>query len=60
MDFKEQILWVRYHTDSGKIYLITSDKYRDMYYLWKDVKGKPAPTKYRAEDPTELYKYCKE
>ena len=59
MEFKEQILWVRYHTASGKIYLITSDKYRDMYYLWKDVKGNPAPTKYKNEDPSELYKYCK-
>lgn len=60
MNFKEHILWLTHYTESGKIYYITSDRYRDAYYLWKDSKGKPAPTKYSAEDPTELYKYCKE
>lgn len=60
MNFNEHILWLTYTTSTEKVYFITSDKYRDMYYLWKNVKGKPTITKYSAEDPTDLYKYFKE
>lgn len=58
-EFDNQILWLT--TIIGdKTYYITSSKIRDMYYLWQDKKGKPVQTKYQSNDPTNLYKYCKE
>lgn len=58
-DFETQTLWVTYYHDNGNIYYITSDKLRDVYYLWKDKKGTPTLTKYKEQCPLDLYKYCK-
>ena len=58
-EFKSQILWVTVKGESDKTYYITSEKMRDVYYLWTDNKGEPKLTKYKNENPLELYKYCK-
>lgn len=58
-EFNNQMLWVTMISESDKTYYITSEKMRDMYYLWTDSKGKPKLTKYKNENPLELYKYCK-
>lgn len=57
--FDLQCLWVTFTTQEGNSYYITSDKFRDSYFLWKDKKGKPSLTKYKSENPLDLYKYCK-
>lgn len=58
-EFESQILWVTVKGESDKTYYITSEKMRDMYYLWTDSRGKPKLTKHQNENPLELYKYCK-
>ena len=58
-EFDNQILWLA-TVIGDKTYYITSSKIRDMYYLWQDKKGKPVQKKYQSNDPTNLYKYCKE
>lgn len=59
MDFNEETVWVTHYTESGKKYCITSDEFRRMYHLWREENGK-MKFKHEAEDPTDLYKYCKD
>lgn len=51
-----QYLWLTYTTQNGTHYYITSNLYRDMYYLWKENRK----TKYTNSNPTELYSKIKE
>lgn len=53
---KNYFLWLTYTTESGKVWYITSDILRTEYQLWKDKKR----TKYKSDNPTDLYKYIKE
>lgn len=58
---KNETLWVRY-LDSNDIvtHIITSDKHRDTYKLYKIVDGKPVYTKHKSDDPLELDQYREE
>lgn len=53
---KNYFLWLTYTTESGKVWYITSDILRTEYQLWKDKKK----TKYKSDNPINLYKYIKE
>ena len=53
---KNYFLWLTYTTESGKVWYITSDILRTEYQLWKDKKR----TKYKSDNPINLYKYIKE
>jgi hypothetical protein len=55
-----EIVWVTYLYNGKPIYIITSTKLRDEYYLYKVENGKYVKTKYKNKDPTELEKYMKE
>lgn len=59
MNFNEETVWVTHYTETGRTYYITSDDYRRSYHLWENIKGTPK-YKREAEDPTDLYKYCKD
>lgn len=39
---------------------ITVNPLRDTYFLYEVTGGKPVKTKYKANSPTELYKYMEE
>ena len=50
-------LWVQSLQDGKPLYIITSTKLRDVYYLY-EVKGTGlVKTKYEAKDPTMLEKH---
>lgn len=54
---EHQVLWVQYHSEPGGdvTYVVTSDLYRELYYLYKVEKnGKLKKTKWQSHDPTEL------
>ena len=53
---KNYLLWLTYTTESGQVWYITSDILRTEYQLWKGKKK----TKYKSDNPTDLYKYIKE
>lgn len=57
---KSEILWLTYITSTNRKYLITSDKQRDTYYLYKVIDDKPVKTNYKNSDPTELNKYIED
>lgn len=57
---KNEILWLQYSVDSKLKYLITSDKFRDTYYLYEVVDGQAVKSKYKSETPDLLYKWIKE
>ena len=57
---KSEILWLTQTTSTNKIYLTTSNKQRDTYFLYEVINGKPTKTKYKASDPTGLDKYIKD
>ena len=49
--------WVQYLQDGKPLYIITSTRLRDVYYLY-EVKGTSlVKTKYEAKDPTMLEKF---
>lgn len=50
------LVWLTYTTESGIVWYITSDILRTEYQLWKGKKK----TKYKGDNPTDLYKYIKE
>lgn len=52
---KNYYLWLTHVTESGQVWYITSDILRTEYQLWKGNKK----TKYKNENPTDLYKYIK-
>lgn len=58
--FDDEKLWVTFYTLTDKVYYITSDHYRQKYFLWKSGKNGPVKTKYESDDPMDLYKYCKD
>lgn len=57
---KSEILWLTHTTSTNRIYLVTSNKTRDTYFLYEVINSKPTKTKYKASDPTELDKYIKD
>ena len=57
---KSEILWLTHTTSTNLIYLVTSNKTRDTYFLYEVVDGKPVKTKYKNANPTELNKYIKD
>lgn len=54
-----EIIWVQYLQNEIPIYVITSTKIRDYYYLYEVKDNKMIKTKYKNKDPTELEKYMK-
>lgn len=54
-----EIIWVQYLQNEIPIYVITSTKIRDYYYLYEVKDNKLIKTKYKNKDPTELEKYMK-
>lgn len=57
---KSEILWLTHTTLTNRIYLVTSNKTRDTYFLYEVIDGKPVKTKYKNANPTELNKYIKD
>lgn len=58
---KNETLWVRYLDLSGAVtHIITSDKHRDTYKLYKIVDNKPVYTKHKSDNPLDLDKFRKE
>lgn len=55
---KGETLWLTYLKDGQPTHLITSDKFRDNYYLYTVKNGKVKKTARKASEPTALYKYC--
>lgn len=49
------ILWVTYTSETGTIWHITSDVFRNEYQLWK---GKKKTAK-KSSNPLDLYQYIK-
>lgn len=54
-----EIIWVQYLQNEIPIYVITSTKIRDYYYLYEVKDNKLIKTKHKNKDPTELEKYMK-
>lgn len=56
--FGKEILWERIADESGKVrYAITSDRRRDIYYLYRFKKAGSTPERIaRARTPVELHK----
>lgn len=52
---KNEILWLQYSVQSKLKYLVTSDKFRDTYYLYEIIDNKVVKTKYKNSNPLELY-----
>ena len=52
-----ETIWVQYVNNGVVTHIITSNKMRNCYYLYKVVNGKAIKTKYKAENPTQLEKY---
>ena len=48
-------LWLTYTTETKTVYQVVSDVMRTEYYLFKNNKQ----TRYKNENPCELYKYMK-
>ena len=54
-----EIFQLDYRIDGRTKYAITSDMFGRYYYLYSvDSKGKCTKTNHKAQNPTELYKYC--
>ena len=54
-----EIIWVQYLQNEIPIYVITSTKIRDCYYLYEVKDNKLIKTKHKNKDQTELEKYMK-
>ena len=54
---ENETIFVVYMQEGNPTHVITSTKFRDVYYLYKVQKGKLVKTKYSAKDPTDLEKY---
>lgn len=54
-----EIIWVQYLYKGEPMYVITSTKLRDEYYLYKVKNGDYVKTRYKNKDPTVLEKYMK-
>lgn len=52
---KNLLLWLTYTDNDNQVWYVTSDIYRNEYQLWKGKKR----TKYKSDNPTDLYKYIK-
>lgn len=50
-------LWVQYLQDGKPLYIITSTKLRNVYYLYEVKRSTLVKTKYEAKDPTILEKH---
>lgn len=58
---KNEILWVQYlGADFTATHIITSDKHRDTYKLYKIEGGDLVYTKHKASDPRELERWVYE
>lgn len=57
--FDKEIIWLTYLVDNQPKYYVTSTTLRDMYYLYKNVENTISKTKYKSQNPIDLYKYMK-
>ncbi len=53
---KTLLLWLTHTTESGQVWYITSDRFRNEYQLWKGKKK----TARKSSNPLDLYPYIKE
>lgn len=51
-------VWVQYMNDGKITHIITSDRNRENYYLYRVINGKPKKTKHSSSNPLELEKYA--
>lgn len=51
----KEISWVRYLVDGKSKYIVTSNQNRDTYYLYEVIGDKAVKTKWKNENPLELY-----
>lgn len=55
---KNERVWVQYFNMNNEILgIVTSNKNREMYFLYKVVDGRLTKSRYKNRDPTELEKY---
>ena len=55
---KNERVWVQYFNINNEILgIVTSNKNREMYFLYKVVDGRLTKSRYKNRDPTELEKY---
>lgn len=54
-----EMVWVQYINDGKVTHIITSDRNRENYYLYRVINGKPKKTKYSSGNPLDLEKYIK-
>lgn len=53
-----EILWTQYLNDKNEVtHIVTSDKHRDTYKLYKIDENKPVFTKHKSNDPRDLEQY---
>ena len=52
---KNETSWVQYLVDGKAKYIITSNHIRDTYYLYEVIDSKAVKTKYKSNNPLELY-----
>lgn len=53
-----EILWTQYLNDKDEVtHIVTSDKHRDTYKLYKIESDKPVFTKHKSSDPHDLEQY---
>ena len=52
---KNEISWVQYLVNGESKYIITSNQNRDTYYLYEVIDDKAVKTKWKSNNPLELY-----
>lgn len=53
-----EILWTQYLNDKDEVtHIVTSDKHRDTYKLYKIEGDNPVFTKHKSNDPRDLEQY---
>lgn len=54
---KSETLWVQYMNKGNVTHFITSNTYRDKYFLYEVNDGQIIKTKHKADNPLDLEKY---
>lgn len=57
---KGETVCLTYKIDGKPKYYITSTALRDVYYLYEVINNTITKTKYKANNPTDLYEFMKE
>lgn len=55
---KNEKVWVQYFGINNELLgIVTSNKNRDVYFLYKVINGKLTKSRYKSHNPTELENY---